>query len=149
MEKRKDMKARPGHYAPGCIVSLPVATEVGIVKHKGILSDRKGPDGYPMVIHAAKLRSQGVIEAPMTSFFEMARGPLSSEGYPSLLSPKLVLERARSRIGVPWKLLDNCEHFAAWCHGMPKKSPELRRKAATFGAVAVGGALFVLTRGAI
>lgn len=129
----------PGEYVVGCVLSVPVATEVGEISHKGILSDRKGSDGLPMVIHNAKLAGH-VVEDTMTFFYTKAIGPVSSEGYPSTLAPHVVLARARTRIGKPWRVLDNCEHFAAWAHDLPKKSPELRRKAKQ-GSVAITGFL--------
>jgi hypothetical protein len=118
------------------------------VKHKGILSDQKGADGFPLVIHNGKIYG-GIVEHSMTDFFRNAEGPMHSEGYPSKYAPGIVLERARSKIGQPWRPWDNCEHFVTWAHGVPQKSPELRRKAAQVGAVLVGAGLFVVTRGAL
>jgi hypothetical protein len=118
----------PGNYAVGGVIAVPVMTEVGVISHKGILSDRIGDDGLPMVIHNAKL-FDAVIEASMTVFCLKAVGPVSSEGYPGELPPLMVLARARSQIESPWRLWNNCEHFVHWAHGQKKKSPQLRKKA--------------------
>jgi hypothetical protein len=128
----------PGVYHPGCIVAMPTRTEVGVVSHKGILSDRTGEDALPMVIHNARLAGE-IVESTMTFFLLRACGFVSSEGYPSEKTPKVVLERARSQIGRPWKVWYNCEHFARWVHELPIESRELRRK-----AVGGGLALFAL-----
>jgi len=122
------MQYVPGDYRAGCVVAVPVETSVGVVSHKGILSDRVGEDGLPMVLHAAKFFG-AIVESSMTEFMIMARGPLMSEGYPGQLPPVLVLARARSMIGKPWKWRpwDNCEHFAHQAHGLPPTSPQVRR----------------------
>jgi hypothetical protein len=140
----------PGEYVVGCILSVPVMTEVGEISHKGILSDRTGPDGLPMVIHNAKLAGN-VVEDTMTFFYTKAIGPVRSEGYPSKLAPHVVLARARTQIGKPWRVLDNCEHFAHYAHNLPQKSPELRRKAKQGGVALTGflaGCFFLASRGA-
>lgn len=139
----------PGPYRAGCIVSVPVATEVGEVSHKGILSDVTGPDGLPAVIHNAKLYG-AIVESSMTEFCLRAIGPVRAEGYPSPAPPEVILARARSQMGQPWRLWYNCEHFAVWVHGLPVKSRQLRRKAKTGAAVVTGlvaGAFFYLSRG--
>jgi len=134
------MQYIPGDYRPGCIVNVPVKTSVGVVGHKGVLSDRVGPDGLPMVIHAAKL-FDAIVESTMQDFMLMAKGPLTSEGFPSTLPPVLVVARARALIGKPWKWMpwDNCEHFVHEAHGLPPKSPQVRRAGkSALGAAGVG-----------
>jgi hypothetical protein len=115
----------PGDYRIGCILSVPVKTTIGTVAHKGILGDRLGDDELPTVIHNSHLLGH-VVETTMTEYTSMAIGPLSSEGYPSLLAPADVLERARSQLGRPWRVLNNCEHLVTWCHGLPVHSPQLQ-----------------------
>lgn len=92
------------------------------------MSDRMGPDGYPTVVHAAKIFGKRVVETTMEDFALMRVGPIDTEGYPGLLSPQEVVTRARSQIETPWRLWKNCEHFVAWCHGLPETSPQLRTK---------------------
>jgi len=124
----------PGGYRVGCVLSVPVTTEIGIISHKGIMTEKLGDDGLPMVLHNAKLFDQ-IIESSMTVFVLKARGLVRSEGYPGLFAPGIVLERARSQLGKPWRPWDNCEHFVAWAHGLERVSPELRRKVKKAGVV--------------
>jgi len=132
----------PGDYRPGMIVSVPVTTSVGTIAHKGIVSDRAGPDNCPMVIHSAKLFGRRVVETTMTDFAVKHVGPVSSEGFPGTLPPHIVVARAREQIGKPWYPWDNCEHFSSWAHGVQEKSPQLRRGVKR--AAATGGALAAL-----
>lgn len=125
----------PGDYRVACVLSVPVQTEVGVINHKGLLGDRLGPDDLPTVIHAAKLFEQ-IIESTMSEYLLMAVGPLSSEGYPGLLPPHEVLARARSQITKPWRLWHNCEHFVAWAHAVPVRSPQLRTAVKKVGMTA-------------
>lgn len=136
----------PGDYRVGCILSVPVKTNVGVVHHKGIMGDRADEHGLPSVLHNAKLFGY-IVETTMSDYLLMAVGPISSEGYPSSLSPAEVLARARSQIHQPWRLWHNCEHFVSWAHGLPPKSPQLRsaaKKATVTGGAIVG--LFALSR---
>ena len=136
----------PGGYCAGCVVSVPVQTNVGTVQHKGILSDCMGPDGYPMVIHNAKLYGE-IVESTMTIYVMKALGPVVSEGFPGRLSQSEVVARARNHIGQPWRPFSNCEHFVSWAHGLEAKSPQLRRagkKAGVMtGLLAVGTLVFL------
>lgn len=132
------MRYVPGDYRVGCVVAVPVMTSMGIVSHKGILSDQKDAEGLPKVIHAAKFFG-AVIEGSMRDFLLQAMGPMQSEGYPSQIPPKLVLARARAMLGQPWRPWANCEHFAHYAHGLAKKSPQMRsagKKA--LGAAGIG-----------
>jgi hypothetical protein len=116
----------PGDYRPGVVVGVPVTTEVGTISHKGIMTDKVGPDGCPTVVHSAKLFQRRVVETTMSDFCLKAVGPMQAEGYPGELPPDFVVARARSQIGKPWFPWDNCEHFIAWAHGVKQKSPQLR-----------------------
>jgi len=131
-----DVLGYPGDYRIGCILAVPVQTNVGVVSHKGILGDQLGPDDLPTVIHNVKLFGQ-IIETSMSDYLLMAVGPISSEGYPGMLPPEKVLERARSQIEKPWRPWSNCEHFVSWSHDIPVSSPQLR-SAAKSAAKATG-----------
>lgn len=141
------MKYFPGDYRPGCVVAAPVTTSVGVVSHKGILSDVRDQDGLPKVIHAAKLFG-AIVESSMRDFMLQAVGPLQSEGYPGTLPPPIVLARARALLGKPWRPWANCEHFAYFSHGLDRKSPQMRaagKKA--LGAVSIAGAAWLMFAG--
>jgi hypothetical protein len=132
------LRFAPGHYAPGAILAVPEMTDsIGVVVHKGIQSDRAGWDGFPTVLHSSKLYRRA-LETTMTEFASRATGPVRSEGYPGRLPAWRVLQNARSKVGVPWRLEQNCEHFATWAHGLVPNSPQLQ---AGVGKVAVGALL--------
>jgi hypothetical protein len=140
-----DILGIPGDYRVGCILSVPVKTRVGTVHHKGLFADRLGPDDLPTVLHNSHLVGK-VIESTMSDYVALAVGPLSSDGFPSQLAPHAVLERARSQLDQPWRLLNNCEHFVMWCHDMPVCSPQLRTATRRVGTAAAVAGAFVLRR---
>lgn len=121
---------------PGDVVGVAVdVAGVGVVTHQGLVSDRRGADGYPRVLHASKFVGR-VDESTMTTFVHRAveGARLRGLGYPGRLPRRVVLDRARSRIGEPYDLvLANCEHFVSWCHGLPPTSPQLRATLARLG----------------
>jgi hypothetical protein len=131
----------PGEYRRGVIVAIPVRTSIGIVLHKGILGDLLGEDRFPSVIHSAKVYGNRVVETTMTDFARYGLGTITSEGYPGSLTPDEVLRRARSKMNVPWRVMQNCEHFVGWAHDVPAGSPQLRAtvtKAVVIGAAGAG-----------
>jgi len=134
----------PGEYRQGCILAVLVNTPAGIVSHKGIMGDRLGPDGFPTVIHSSK-QFKRVVEEAMIDFARKGLSLVCSDGFPGRLPPELVLERARSQIGVPWRVKYNCEHFSRWAHGLPVQSPQLQSRVtkATVGAGLVAAAFAV------
>ena len=106
--------------APGTIVYVWF---FGVFKHKGLVSDRSGLDGKPMVIASAS-NSAGVAEVPWDSF--TGGRPCFVEGYPSELHPYEVLYNARCLIGQPYNVLTaNCEHFVYGGHGQQPSSPQV------------------------
>lgn len=116
----------PGRYSAGDVVGFDMhLAGVGRIVHVGILSDARGRDGLPTVVHSSKLY-KCVLETTMPAFAANALTPIRSLGYPGTLRPELVVARARSRIGQAWSPLQNCEHFATWCHGLAPTSPQLR-----------------------
>jgi Lecithin retinol acyltransferase len=114
---------------PGEVLGVEVHVDgLGVVQHKGLVSDGFGGDGFPRVLHSSKFMGR-VAETTMTTFVHRAveGARLRVIGYPGRLPWRVVLERARSRIGVPYDLvLANCEHYVAWCHGLEPTSPQLR-----------------------
>lgn len=127
-------------------IGVVVATRLGRVDHKGIVSDRYGDDGEPMVLHASNFLGQ-TVETTATEFVKRAVGPIRFLGYPSYLPPEEVLRRARAKLGEPYKMLSaNCEHFTTGVHGLDPVSPQLQG-AMTLGAVtaAVVGAVVLVT----
>lgn len=132
---------RGDYYAPGVVLAVPVMTDsVGVVVHKGIQGDRLGRDGLPTVVHSSKLYRMA-LETTMTEFSSRATGPVRSEGHPGTLPAWKVLQNARSQIGLPWRLEQNCEHFATWAHGLVPTSPQLK---AGVGKATVVGLLAAL-----
>jgi hypothetical protein len=117
------LRLAPGPYAPGVILGVPVMTDsVGVVVHKGIQGDSTGWDGLPTVVHCSKLY-RTALETTMTEFAFRATGPVRSEGHPGRLPAWRVLQNARSKVGVPWRLEQNCKHFTTWAHGLVPTSP--------------------------
>jgi hypothetical protein len=146
--QRAQIDCVPGPYGPGFVLAVPVRTNVGIVSHKGIMSEREGRDGCPMVIHASKIFER-VVESTMSDFVLTAVGPVCSEGFPGRLSPMEVVERARALLGRSWQPWQNCEHLVHWAHGMPKRSPQIRKagKAAAGWSAAAAFVLFAIKNG--
>lgn len=117
---------------PGTIVSIPILV---LFRHKGIVSDRLY-NGKPTVI-SNSARAGGVCEEPWDTF--AAGCIVTPEGYPSALPGHEVVQRARSVIGTPYRLLDwNCDYVVAFAHGLKLGSPQV---AATLAVLALGGLL--------
>ncbi|HXX66054.1 MAG TPA: hypothetical protein VEK07_02675 [Polyangiaceae bacterium] len=133
----------PGNYGPGVVVAVPMMTQAGIVLHKGILADGTGWDGYPTVVHNSKLYGTA-LETTMTEYARGARGPVRSEGYPGRLPRWRVLQNARSMLGLPWRLEQNCEHFVSLAHGLVPNSPQLKAGAGKAALIALAATLFFL-----
>lgn len=112
----------------GDVVGVDVyVSGLGVVTHKGIVSDDRGPDGLPKILHASKFVGR-VAETSATTFVHraVAGARLRNLGYPGRLPRALVVARGRARIGVAYDLaLANCEHFVSWCHGLAPSSPQL------------------------
>lgn len=101
-------------YLQGEIIAakMPIGIE-----HYGIST------GYGTVI-SSSMRTGIVIEESMDMF--SGGHAVMSKGYPSELTPSVVLANARSAVGEKWNLFtDNCQHFATWCHNN-KHSPQLQ-----------------------
>jgi len=121
--KRVQARVEPGDL---------LAASRGPIDHKGIASDRIGPDGQLMVISASKVKGI-VVEETQTEF---AGGRLVRRVGRSQLHQQVVVEQARALIGQRYDLLhsSDCEHNRAL--GMEAQSPQLRA-AVTLGVVAL------------
>lgn len=104
---------------PGAIVTVWVFP---FFRHKGIVSDRL-LGGKPMVI-SNSARTGVVAEEPWDVF--AAGQQVLVNAYPGCLLSAEVVNRARSRLGTKYRLLDwNCEHLVSFAHGLPPKSPQV------------------------
>ena len=136
----------------GGVVAAEVMTPWGRVHHKGIVSDRYGSDGQPMILHASD-RFGYVVETEAADFALRATGPVYFVGYAGEVPPDEVLRRARSRLGEKYRLLkNNCEHFVSGVHGLEPTSPQLRSSVGltvtALATVAVIGGLIALAASA-
>jgi hypothetical protein len=109
----------PNSLGPGTVVSIWVFP---FFRHRGIVSDRF-VNYEPMVI-SSSARAGGVVEETWSTFAAGQR--VYVEDYPSDLPPWVVVQRARSLVGVKYNLLNaNCEHLAAYAHGGAPDSPQV------------------------
>lgn len=133
---RSQYLAVPGVVAPADVIAVRVRG----VTHEGLVSDVIGPDGRPLVISKSKRRGAVAEE----SWRDFCGGRLPwVVGYIGERCPCCVLAEARSRIGEPWTIVRNCQHFVRECHGLPSQSPGLHG-ASVSGIVAVAGLAAVL-----
>lgn len=98
---------------PGLIVAVWVPP----VWHEGIVSDRRGEDGRPLVISCSR-RAGEAREEPWAIFAAPDRA-IAIVGYPSDLPSRVVVARARAELGRKWSITRNCEAFARSAHGQP------------------------------
>ena len=120
--------------APGTVVSV----RVGPFLHVGIVSDRTGPDGFPMVISSSRRRGRAVEESwqefagdERVSVRERHSGPEGQQ----------IVARARRMLGTPWDpVFSNCEHFVERACGRAPRSGQLQ----AVGSVAAMFALVLL-----
>lgn len=116
---------------PGSVVAVPI----GPFTHVGIVSDWMTPSG-PTIISSSHRR--GFVTEEALADFASGRRVISA-GYPGDLPPATVIERARSKLGEPWNLLNaNCEHLVTWAHGLDRSSPQLRTGFVLLALVGVG-----------
>lgn len=115
------MNHRP---APGTVLSMPFFAGM----HLGILTENG------TVLHNSR-RVGRVAEESLVQFANGERVTLA--GYPGRLPPRVVIARARSRIGQPWNLaVFNCEHYVRWAHGLHPTSHQVEKYLT--GAAALG-----------
>jgi len=109
----------------GTLVAVPVRLG-GIlpILHVGILSPDQGPDGRRTILHNSRRYGQ-CVETLAADFLYGQTGRAVLLGYPGCLPPGAVVERARERLGAPYRTATyNCEHYAADCHGIAIASPQ-------------------------
>ena len=118
-------------FPPGAIVRVPFW---GVFRHVGLVTERG-------TVISSK-RGVGVVEEPVEDFaigrkvrVERLRGtrPIAE-----------AIAWARARVGQPWSLANNCEHFVREALGLPAASPQLR---ATAAVAATALTLVVASRG--
>ena len=108
----------------GYIVTVPIREYFGIFIHFGIVSNRLGTDGYPMVIANSRNRRGPAL----VTWTEFTQGlPLKDCYFPSKLHPAQVLANAYAMFGQPYRFLNwNCECFAKACHGLEPVSTQVQ-----------------------
>lgn len=108
---------------PGTVIGVSTRVfRILPVYHVGILTEFS--PRQVLLVHASRLRG-AVVESDVAEFIRTASGPPHVAGYPSRLPPSEVIERARSRLGLPydWRRA-NCEHLVAFAHGLEEASPQ-------------------------
>lgn len=113
----------PRALRPGTVVTVQMKGLFKLAHHFALVSDRKGPDGMPMVIaNSGETRGPGEV-----SWSAFVKGREYRAFYPSTLPPETVLANAYAMFGTRYDFLHwNCEHFANACHGRPAQSHQVR-----------------------
>ena len=136
----RNMVIPPNFLLPGTIVNAPMKGWLGLTRHFGIVTKKRGSDGLPIVV-ANALASRGPAEELWTKFTE---GQAHEQAYyPSKLPPELVLYNAYSMFGTRYNLISwNCEHFVNACHGLHPTSRQVTglALAAVIGGLAIAAA---------
>lgn len=109
-----------------------VYVKVGLIKHYGIVTE------LGTIINSSKRRG-AVMEETIESFSEGRQ--ILRASFQAALAPHEVINRARSKLGERWRLLDeNCEHFVRWALGLKKTSEQV------VGWMLAGLLTYLLTR---
>lgn len=120
--------------APGTVISV----RVGPFLHVGIVSDRTGPDGLPMVLSNSRRRGHAV-EETWSEF--SGRKPVSVRERHRGVEGLQIVARARGMLGTPWDpVFSNCEHFVERACGRAPRSGQLQAA----GSIAAMFALVLL-----
>lgn len=118
-----DLLAHP-YLDPVRAPDVPPGTVVRVaargVWHEGIVTDRRGANGWPTVI-SKSVRVGIVAEEPWETFAQS--GDVDRVGYLGQLAPGEVLARARARIGELWTPWSHCQIFTRECHGLLDPDP--------------------------
>src|SRR5580700_5902240 len=121
----------------GHVVSVEVRVYGRRVRHVGLRSDlNDARTGLPVMLHCSK-RLGAAHETTWQEFTTGSTGaPILNVGnYGSTLDPRIVVARARARLGWKWDLTNhNCEMYVRHALGLPEISPQLR-EGVTHGAV--------------
>lgn len=114
------MTTKSNHsVAAGSVVSVPV----WLFRHVGIVSDRRGADGRPMVISNSRRRG-GTFEECWAEF--SGGVPVTVKEARSGAQGHATVRRARSMLGAAWRPVEfNCEHFVEEACGRTRRSPQL------------------------
>jgi len=123
--------------APGGLVSVPVRyRKVLPIQHVGLVSDRVGPDGQPMILHNSP-RFGGVVETSASEFCVGAMGRLCWHGpLPKSRPLPEVLDAARAEIGAEYDgLKNNCEHYVTRVSTGQAESPQVTANIAAGGFI--------------
>lgn len=131
----------PRALRPGTVVTVQMKGLFKLAHHFALVSDRKGPDGMPMVIaNSGETRGPGEV-----SWSAFVKGREYRAFYPSTLPPQTVLSNAYAMFGTRYDFLHwNCEHFANACHGRPAQSHQLR--GGLMLAAMIGGVMLAAAR---
>ncbi len=136
----RNLAIPPNFLLPGTIVNAPMKGWLGLTRHFGIVTNKRGADGLP-VIGANSRASGGPAEEAWSKFTE---GQAHERAYyPSALSPELVLYNAYGMFGTRYNLVSwNCEHFVNACHGLRPTSRQVTgfALAAVMGGIALAAA---------
>lgn len=112
---------------PGGLVSVPIRyRNILPIQHVGLVSDRIGSDGQPMILHNSP-RYGGVVETNASEFCVGALGRLCWHGpLPKSRPVPEVLDAARAEIGAEYDgLKNNCEHFVTRVSTGEASSPQV------------------------
>jgi len=112
-----------------CPAGTIVAAPGPLYEHVGLLT------GHYLVgqrtVYSFSRAAGGFVEQVISQF--APNGSVVVKGYPSILPPELVLQRAQSWRGLPYLLWErNCEHFVNFAHGLEVRS----RQVMQWGALA-------------
>jgi hypothetical protein len=137
----RNLAIPPNFLLPGTIVNAPMRGWLGLTRHFGIVTAKRGADGMPVMIANARAAG-GPAEELWTKFTE---GQLHERAYyPSKLPPEQVLTNAYGMFGTRYNLVSwNCEHFVNACHGLRPTSRQVAgglALAAVVGGIALAAA---------
>ena len=104
----------------------------GIVVHPSVVTGF-AVDGEALV--TSKTFHHGVIQQRLSQY--LAGRYYEVEPYSGPLSRWQVADRALRRLGEPWSLSSNCEHFAAEVQGQRSSSPQLQRAVTACAVIAL------------
>lgn len=131
---------------------LPIGTVVGVnvfayglwFHHLGVIVDHN-PYGEPLVV--SKSKEHGRVVAESLRKFSGGRQVTVHPELRGALGAFTVADRALDRLGEPWSIGENCEHFVREVQGLPSASPQLQLAVTGLGVLATLGLFVVGTTG--